>query len=73
MELIDKRESPQLNTKFDDLLIGDCYQDAEGSICIKTGRDRCIYYDTNLSMWHSAGENTDELIIPLRATFIVER
>ena len=73
MELIDKRDFPQLNTKFDDLLIGYCYQDVDGTICIKTGYDRCIHYDAELAMWHSAGENTDELITPLKATFIVER
>lgn len=72
MELIDKRDIP-LTTKFEDLLIGDCYQDDEGNICIKTGYDRCIYYNIEMSVWLSASENTNELIIPLKATITVER
>lgn len=73
MELIDKRDIPQLNTTFDDLLIGDCYQDYDGNICIKTDHDRCMHYDADLAMWHSASENSDESVIPLKATFIVKR
>ena len=72
MELIDKRGIP-LTTKFEDLLIGDCYQDEVGSICIKTGYDRCIYYATEMSGWRPGTENLDELIIPLKATITVER
>ena len=60
-------------TRDDVKVIGDCYQDNDGNICIKTGYGGCIHYDAELNMWHSAGENTDELITPLKVTFIVER
>jgi hypothetical protein len=72
MELIDKR-GILLTTTFDDLYIGDCYQDDEDHICIKTSRDRCIYFDTAVGQWRSSFENLDELIIPLKATITVER
>ena len=72
MKLVDRRGIP-LSTTFNDLLIGDCYQDDEGNVCIKTSRDRCIFFSTDEGEWLSASENLDTLIIPLQATFIVER
>ena len=72
MELIDKRGTA-LTTTFNDLHIGDCYQDDADNICIKTNRDGCIYFDTAVGQWRSAFENLDEPIIPLKATITVER
>lgn len=72
MELIDKRGTA-LTTTFDDLHIGDCYQDESDNICIKTNRDRCIFFDTDEGEWRSVGENLNTLIIPLKATITVER
>lgn len=73
MELVDKRGTAPLTTTFDDLHIGDCYQDDADNICIKTSRDRCIYFDTSEGQWRSVGENLNELIIPLKATLTIER
>ena len=72
MELIDKRGTP-LTITFDDLHIGDCYQDEGDNICIKTSRDRCMFFDTKEGQWHSIGESLNTLIIPLKATITVER
>lgn len=72
MKLVDRRGIP-LSTTFNDLLIGDCYQDDEGNICIKTSRDRCMYYDADECEWRTVGEDLDTPIIPLQATIIVER
>lgn len=72
MKVIDKRAT-LLTVTFDDLLIGDCYQDDEGNICIKTSRDRCMYFDANEAEWRAACDDLDALIIPLQATIIVER
>lgn len=71
MELVDKRGTA-LTTTFDDLVIGDCYQDEEGNICIKIGYERCLYINAN-GDWDTALERSDELIIPLKATLTVER
>ena len=72
MKVIDNRAT-LLTVTFDDLLIGDCYQDDEGNICIKTSRDRCMYFDADEGEWRTVGEDLDALIIPLQATIIVER
>lgn len=71
MELVDKRGTA-LTTTFDDLVIGDCYQDEEDNICIKIGYERCLYLNAQ-GDWDTAAERRDELIIPLKATLTIER
>ena len=71
MKLIDKRETKQ-TIPFDNLNIGDCYQDKDGYICIKTGFDRCMYLDDS-GGWSTTSESRDAAIIPLKATITVER
>lgn len=71
MEVIDKRSTPSTTT-FEDLLIGDCYQDDGDNVCIKTNYDRCIYYDAIAGQWCSAGESLDSVVTPLKATITIE-
>lgn len=73
MEFIDKRDAPTPTTTFEDLRIGDCYQDDSDNVCIKTSYDRCIYFDTTTGVWCSAGKNLDSSVTPLKATVTVER
>lgn len=55
MNVIDSRKDNILIQTFGDLLIGNVYEDKDGDICIKTGKDCCIYFDG--VMWHPTGES----------------
>ena len=70
-ELIDKRGIPLTHT-FNDLQIGECYQDTDNNICMKIGWDRrMIYLDGE---WRpSSLTEREQLVIPLKTTIIIER
>ena len=55
MNVIDNRKDGILVQAFGDLCIGDVYEDKDGEICIKTDKDRCIYFDGEI--WLSIGES----------------
>lgn len=71
MQVIDRRGTP-LTTTFDDLNIGDAFQDDDGDICIKTDSTSAIYWSGSRWAFHTAFSG-DELIIPLEVTYTFER
>lgn len=71
MQVIDRRGTP-LTTTFDDLNIGDAFQDDFDDICIKTGVRSAIYWTDGHWALHVSFCG-DELILPLEVTYIFER
>lgn len=70
-ELIDKRGRPLTHT-FNDLKIGECYQDTDNNICMKIGWDRRMIYLSG--EWRpSTFAEREELVIPLKTTITIER
>ena len=69
MKIIDKRQKAT-NTTFDDLCVGDCFIDEEGDICIKTGKESCIYTIDHKS-WNTLEMQGKEKVILLEATLTV--
>lgn len=71
MQIIDKRWI-SLTTTFGDLAIGEAFQDNDGDICIKTDVGTYMYctFDNWIS---SCNLGEDELIIPLKVTYTIER
>lgn len=70
-ELIDKRGIPLTHT-FEDLAIGECFQDTNDNLCMKIGWDRSMRYVDGRWL-PSTFADRQELIIPLKTTIIVER
>lgn len=66
----------EATVQFQNLNIGDAYEDEEGVICIKTGdqiedtcHGRCIYYaDTK---WREEEEHLGRYVKPIDATIIL--
>lgn len=71
MTVIDRRVTP-LTTTFDELNIGDAFQDDDGDICIKTDNNSVIYWTGNRWAFHTAFCG-DEPILPLEVTYTFER
>ncbi len=70
-ELIDKRGIPLTQT-FNDLKIGECYQDTDDNICMKIGWDRRMIYLSG--EWRpSTFADREQLVIPLKTTITIER
>lgn len=70
-ELIDKRGIPLTHT-FNDLKVGECYQDTDNNICMKIGWDRrMVYLDGKWRL--SSLTEKDQLVIPLKTTITIER
>lgn len=70
---IDNRIKIEATVQFQNLAVGDVYEDEEGSICIKTGDEigescygRCLYYDG--SEWREEEEHLGTYVKPLEAT-----
>ena len=71
MNVIDKRAIP-LTVTFDDLAIGDAFQDEDGDICIKTDVGAVIYWAGEY--WSTAcSYHGNEQIIPLEVTYTFDR
>lgn len=71
MNVIDKRAIP-LTITFDDLAIGEAFQDEDGDMCIKTDIGAAIYW-TGEYWSTSYSYGGAELIIPLDITYTIER
>ena len=71
MKVIDRRVTPLTHT-FDELNIGDAFQDDDGDICIKTDNNSAIYWTGSRWALHTAFCG-DELILPLEVTYTFER
>lgn len=71
MQVIDRRGTP-LTTTFDELNIGDAFQDEDDDICIKINVHSAIYWADGYWAHHTAFSG-DELIIPLEVTYTFER
>ena len=60
---------------FEDLPIGQVYEDTEGIVCIKTWygdtEDNCICYIDG--KWESSLEGFTSKVIPLKTTLLIER
>ena len=68
--LIDKR-TIKLDTTFDDLEIGDFFQDTSNCIWMKTGGCSALLYCDG--RWVSYHVEKDWLVIPLKVTITIER
>lgn len=73
MTVIDKRAIPLTHT-FNDLDIGECYQDVNDKLCMKVGHGTKMIYNEEGCVWQpSICLDMEELIIPLKTTITVER
>ena len=71
--VIDKRAIPLTHT-FDELVIGECYQDTNNKLCMKIGHNSKMFYNEEERTWQpSICLDRDELIIPLKTTITIER
>ena len=57
MNIIDNRKDEILIKTFENLHIGDVYEDGDGNICIKTDQNRCIFFDGRT--WESISESEE--------------
>jgi hypothetical protein len=74
MTVIDKR-GKLLDTCFGELSIGDVFQGTDDRMYIKVGNEHAIRYHDNIDggTWAFVAYDYAELIIPLKATLVVER
>lgn len=73
MKLIDKRATP-LNVTFGDLAIGDAFQDCNNELGIKTDLYMAMIWHEKKEYWFPRNSyDTDELILPLEITYVIER
>lgn len=68
--LIDKRGKPLTHT-FNDLKIGECYQDTDNNICIKIGWDKRMIYSSG-EWCPSTLIDREQLVLPLKTTITIE-
>lgn len=68
-QLIDKRGKP-LTVTFGDLKIGDFFQNENDCICMKIDSNKVLNWTTGFI---NTGWDTDDLLIPLKATITIER
>jgi hypothetical protein len=75
MNVNDKRVKHEPNVFFDELKIGQAYEDKDGVLCIKTKdtdcEDNCICFVGG--EWEANLESLTARIIPLVATLEIER
>ena len=71
MQVIDRRVVT-LTTTFDDLKIGDAFQDDDGDICIKTNVSSAIYWTGSYWAFHTPFCGS-EAILPIEVTYTFER
>ena len=74
MTVIDKR-GKLLDTCFGELSIGDAFQGTDDRMYIKVGNEHAIRYhdDIDGGTWAFVAYDYAELIIPLKATLVIER
>lgn len=73
MTVIDKRATP-LTITFGDLAVGEAFQDEQNRMCIKTDLSAAMRYNEWDCVWYSDySHEADDLIIPLKVTYTVER
>ena len=70
---VDNRIKIEATVQFQDLAIGDAYEDGEGVVCIKTGDDygaspygKCIAFVSD--EWREEDEHRGTYVKPLEAT-----
>ena len=75
MMVIKDTRAKNSQVNFEDLPIGQVYEDGEGFICIKTGSgdidDNCICYIVN--GWEVNTESMATKVTPLKTTLLIER
>lgn len=71
MQVIDNRVE-KVYIAFDELELGDAFQDSDGDICIKTEAFSAIYWTGDRWTEHPTF-SSDELIIPLEITYLIGR
>lgn len=75
MNVNDKRVKHEANVFFDELRIGQVYEDRDGVLCIKTNdtdqEDNCICFIND--NWEANLESLTSRITPLIATLEIER
>ena len=73
MTVVDKRAIP-LTVTFGDLAIGDAFQDCDNNLGIKTDLCAAMVWHEEKEFWFPKySYESDELIIPLEITYVVER
>lgn len=73
MTVIDKRATP-LTITFGDLAVGEAFQDEQNRMCIKTDMGAAMRYNEWDGVWYSDySHEANDLIIPLKVTYTVER
>lgn len=75
MNVNDKRVKHEANVFFEELRIGQAYEDRDGMLCIKTndtdGENNCIYFVGE--EWKANLESLTARVIPLVTTLEIER
>lgn len=75
MDVNDKRVKHEANVFFEELEIGQVYEDRDGVLCIKTNNsdneDNCICFVGE--EWEASLESLTARVIPLIATLEIER
>lgn len=73
MQVIDKRVQ-KLTTTFDDLAIGEAFQDEQGRLYIKTDLHAAMRYNEWDCVWYpDYSHEVGDLIIPLEVTYTINR
>ena len=68
--IIDNRNE-KLRKCFDQLEIGDFYEDYDGNICLKISHSKCLY--NRDGRWENSNEIPEDTVYPLLATITIER
>lgn len=75
MKVNDKRAKHEEGVFFEELKIGQAYEDGDGVLCIKTNndgcKDNCIYFINE--KWETNVESLTAMVTPLVATLEIER
>ena len=71
LQLNDKRNCTIIKS-FSELEFGECFQDDNGNLCMKTDYGRCMRWDGNIWM-PNFGIELHEPITPLKTTITIER
>lgn len=56
---------------FDELEIGDFYEDRDGVLCLKISHSKCLYHSNG--QWDNSDEELEATVSPLLATITIER
>ena len=64
MNIIDTRKQEREEALFQNLKIGEVYEDKDGYVCIKVSENLCLFAD-EYGIWDRITEGADEKVYPL--------